>query len=153
MLKIILNVINFLEIRFFIIFFLNIIIGCNYISPTKITKQELLYNYSKKNKKFKVTLNTKFEIDKKSKDDRFFILFENDKIELQQNNKIKSEYALHFTMEQNDFGDSIFVKKIKNSQILNLENKKVSKSKHYKFEIKTILWIGNDRENPYMKFE
>jgi len=153
MLKIILNVIKVLEIRFFIIIiFSNLIIGCNYISPTKITKQELLYKYSEKNKKFKVTLNTKFEINKKSKDDRFFILFENDKIELQQNNKIKSEYALHFKMEQNDFGDSAFVKKIKNSQIINLENKKVSKSEHYKFEIKTTLWIGNDKESPYVKF-
>lgn len=140
---------------FIVTVFLQFIVGCNFDTSPNITKQELLYDYSKEERGFKVSLNTTLKFNTKIQDDKYFIVLEKDKIALvpiaKNSNEIKYKY--YFKTKELVYGDSSFVSKIKNSPIVNLKNEKIEKSNSYKLDIKSTLWKGNDKQNPYLHYK
>ncbi|UKB85044.1 hypothetical protein LF887_05305 [Chryseobacterium sp. MEBOG06] len=143
-------------LRFFIIIIVSqFIVGCNFEKSPHIIKQELLYDHSKKEDKFDVSLKTTFKYDKKTGDDEFFLAIGKDKIKLipKARNQNEVEYISYFKTKESIYADSTFVNKIKFSPILNSENKEIKKNDDYKFDIRSTLWIGDDKQNPYIKLK
>ncbi|MEJ8606425.1 hypothetical protein JSO56_05740 [Riemerella anatipestifer] len=145
-----------MEIRNFImIVFLSVIlVGCNFKKVPTIRQQELLYNYSKTDDNFEVTLKTVLEMDEKLKEDKYFLVLENNKLELIPRCKVYNgvEYVSYIKTKEATYGDSIFVRKIKNSIIMDSKDERVIKNKNYKFDVRSTLWVGNDKEKPYINF-
>ncbi|WP_147473919.1 hypothetical protein [Chryseobacterium nematophagum] len=143
-------------LRFLIIIIVSqFIIGCNFEKSPQIIKQELLYNHSKVEDKFEVSLKTTFKFDKEIQDNKYFLVIGKEKIKLilKTKNHNETEYVSYFKAKEPKYGDSAFVKKIKYSPILNSENEEIKKSDDYKFDIRSTLWTGDDKQNPYIKLK
>ncbi len=144
-----------MKIRYFImILFVSITsIGCNFKKAPIIKQQELLFNHSKTDDNCEVILKTIFEINENR--NKYFLFLDNNKIELTHSRKVHDgvEYIVSLKIKEAICEDSMFVYKIKNSIITDLNNEKISKSKNYKLDVRSTVWIGNDEEKPYINFK
>ncbi|MEC5396009.1 MULTISPECIES: hypothetical protein [Weeksellaceae] len=144
-----------MEIRYFImiVFVSIILVGCNFKKAPIIKQQELLYNHSETDGNCKIILKTVLEINENR--NKYFLVLDNNKIELTHSRKVHDgvEYMVSLKIKEAICEDSMFVHKIKNSIITDLKNEKISKSKNYKFDVRSTVWIGNDEEKPYINFK
>lgn len=109
-----------------------------------LQKQEVLYRYYPKDKNYSVEIISTLSSECKNLD-KFYILPEKDTLFLSVDDIKGEDINLHIILPNREFNynDSLFIKKISDLEIRNINNDiKIKKARDYTIESRIYMWEG-----------